>query len=74
MVSPTEDAAWTPKPGDKAYYLGDIEVTVVKQWYVAATIRANPEKASVYEVRYARRDNFGERASFAADRLELTPR
>lgn len=84
MVSPMEmrdadDAAWNPKPGDKARYLGDIEVTIVRRWHEDQWANAqDPEVReryeNTYEVRYAREDNFGERASFAAHRLELTPR
>lgn len=77
MVS--DDAQWNPKPGDKAYYLGDIEVTIIGHWHSDGWANAqDPEVreryANVYEVRYAQKDRFGERANFAADRLELTPR
>lgn len=54
---------WEPKPGDKAFYLDTQKVTI---------------KADLgddqFEVRYADKDNFGERAEFTADRRELTER
>ena len=55
---------WTPRPGDKAWYVGDVKVVVVQA-------SSTPD---IYLVRYAEKDNFGGRATFAADRLELTPR
>jgi hypothetical protein len=65
-MSEDQMSDWTPKPGDRAWYCDDVKVTIV----------AETDHPDIYDVRYADRDSLSRRRiiTFAADRLELTPR